>query len=194
MRLSALPLLLALVAFASPAAAEVDPPSAAEPELKHFALTLNPLAFAVQRVGINVEYMLARHHGLIAEPFFQALSVGDEPSTTSYTNVGGELGYRFYTGSRGANGFFIGPFGTFIASSASATVVAGGNSSTSESSISIYGGGVDLGGQHVFRNGFTIGGGAGVVYLVSSDPVSESSSYKVEGLLPRFLFTVGWAF
>jgi hypothetical protein len=162
-----------------------------EDDLKHFALTLNPLSLILTRVGINVEYMLARHHGLILNPFFQSISVGDNPPVkTTYTNVGAELGYRFYTGNRGANGFFIGPFATFMSSSLKAET----GSASAESSISIYGGGVDLGGQHVFRNGFTIGGGGGLMYLTASEKTTESSLFKVSGVLPRFLFTLGWSF
>jgi hypothetical protein len=181
----------------APAAVPLDSTADDEDDkdLKHFALTLNPLSFILTRIGINFEYMLAKHHGLIVNPFFQGFSVGDDANKTSYTNFGGELGYRFYTGSRGANGFFVGPFVTFISSNASTTATVNGNSTTADSSLSIYGGGVDLGGQHVFRNGFTIGGGAGVEYLkASATAANESSTFKVEGVLPRFLFTVGYSF
>ena len=168
-----------------------------EEEIKHFALTLNPLSLILTRIGLNVEYLFAKHHGLIFNPFFQSLSVGDSAlAETKYTNFGAELGYRFYTGSRGANGFFVGPFGTFIASSTTQTVRVGNNTSSAEQSITIYGGGVDLGGQHVFHNGFTIGGGGGIMYVTASETkgLTDSGSFKVSGVLPRFLFTIGWSF
>lgn len=76
----------------------------------------------------------------------------------------------------------------------SSSVKAETGSASAESSISIYGGGVDLGGQHVFRNGFTIGGGGGLMYLTASEKTTESSLFKVSGVLPRFLFTLGWSF
>lgn len=162
-----------------------------EEELKHFALTINPLSLILTRVGINVEYMLAKHHGLILNPYFQSISVGDAPLKTTYTNFGAELGYRFYTGSRGANGFFVGPFAMFMSSSVKAET----GTTSAESSISIYGGGLDLGGQHVFRNGFTIGAGAGVMYLTASETnAKDSTFFKVSGVLPRVLFTLGWSF
>lgn len=162
-----------------------------EDDLKHFALTINPLSLILTRVGVNFEYMFAKHHGLGLNPFFQSISVGDEPIKTSYTNFGAELGYRFYTGSRGANGFFVGPFATFISSTAKASTA----TTSAESSISIYGGGVDIGGQHVFRSGFTIGAGGGLMYVTASESnTTESSVFKVSGVLPRFLFTLGWSF
>jgi hypothetical protein len=189
-----------------PSPATAAPPPAAQPAeraerdgdddgFKSIAITANPLSLILTRIGLNFEYMVAKHHGLILNPYFQSLSVGADPNKSSYTNFGGELGYRFYTGSRGANGFFVGPFVSFMQSNASATTSVAGKTTTADSSISVYGAGVDLGGQHVFQNGFTIGAGAGVQYLKASATASnESSTFKVEGVLPRLLFTVGYSF
>lgn len=187
------------------------PPNAAsasekpkEPEdddrFRPLALTANPLSLALGRIGLNVEYMLARHHGIMLNPFGQFTSVGDEGTAsgkTSYTNFGAELGYHFYTGSRGANGFFVGPSLVFIQSSSTTKATAGGVSAESTGSFSAYGGAVDLGGQHVFQNGITIGGGFGLMYLTSSATASStntSSTVKFDGVLPRFLLTAGYSF
>src|SRR5690606_7695872 len=126
----------------------------------------------------------------------QSISVGDAAtSESSYTNIGAELGYHFYTGNRGANGFFIGPSLIFQNNSVSTTTNVGGTTQSADSSITSYGAALDLGGQHIFRNGFTIGGGVGVMYLAASAAAAnESSTVKVEGVLPRFLFTVGYSF
>lgn len=168
-----------------------------EEELKHFALTLNPLSLILTRVGINVEYMLARHHGIMVNPFFQSISADSGQLSTKYTNVGGELAYHFYTGNRGANGFFVGPFVTFISQSATSS----GGGVSADASATIFGGGLDLGGQHVFRNGFTIGAGGGVMYLKQSaeatatnGTLTSSGFAKFDGVFPRFLFTIGWSF
>ena len=171
----------------------------AEEDWRPVAITLNPLSMALLRFGANVEYMFAHHHGLILNPYFQTVSVsagaGPSSSESSYTNFGAELGYRFYTGNRGANGFFIGPAVFVQRTNTSATVTSGGQSSTAESGTMVYGGIVDLGGQHVFKNGFTIGGGAGVMYLTTPDePKNTSSTVKFAGVLPRVLFTAGYSF
>jgi hypothetical protein len=42
----------------------------------------------------------------------------------SLTGFGGELGYRFYTGSKGANGFFAGPSVLFASAAGSSTPAA----------------------------------------------------------------------
>ncbi len=80
-----------------------------EPEFKPIALTLNPLSLILTRIGLNVEYLPAAHHGIMLNPYGQFISAGDNANGTKYTNWGAELGYHFYTGSKGANGFFVGP-------------------------------------------------------------------------------------
>jgi hypothetical protein len=167
-----------------------------ESEFKSVSLTLNPLSLILTRIGVNVEYLPAPHHAIMLNPYGQFVSVGSDQLGTKYTNLGAELGYHFYTGSKGANGFFVGPSLVYMHSSAKTTGTSAGVTNSVEASISAYGVAVDLGGQHVFDNGFTIGGGAGVMYLTAADTsnLQTSSTVKVSGVLPRFLFTVGYSF
>lgn len=184
------------------APAEPDKPKREQEEeddFKPFALTLNPLSLILTRIGLNAEYLPVKHHALTFNPYFQSVSVevgaGPAASKTSYTTFGAELGYRFYTGSRGANGFFLGP-AVFVQNTSQEVTVSGGAAgANASSSVLVYGALLDVGGQHVFKNGFTIGGGAGVMYLVASGTTGASSdTVKLEGVLPRFLFTVGYSF
>lgn len=166
---------------------------------RSIALTLNPLSLILLRVGLNIEYLPATHHAIIANPFGQFISVGDESlSKTSYSNFGGELGYRFYTGSRSANGFFIGPFFSIMSANTKTTARNFLTGQSTEASVSFlaYGAGLDLGGQHVFKGGFVIGAGAGLQYWTSSvsTSVNSSTTVKFDGVLPRILFTLGYAF
>jgi hypothetical protein len=47
----------------------------------------------------------------------------------------------------------------------------------------------------VFDNGFTIGAGAGAMYLASKGSApATSTTTKFEGVLPRILFTLGYSF
>jgi len=179
---------------ASPDRAGADKKS--DPGFKSVALTINPLSLALTRLGANIEYLPVAHHGIMLNPYGQFASVGDGSSGTKYTNLGAELGYHFYTGTRGANGFFVGPSLVYMHSSTQTTATLGKSTSTAEGSLSAYGVAVDVGGQHVFKNGFTIGGGVGIMYLTASDTSSlqTSSTVKVSGVLPRFLFTVGYSF
>lgn len=186
-------------AAAVPAAAPAASPAVGEevdadedPGFKKVSITANPLSILVGRYSFNVEYMLEKHHGLIVVPSFWSLKSSTGDIEVKYNYVGGELGYHYYTGERGANGFFIGPSAVFMSMSTSAS---GGGSSAS-GSATVYGGAIDLGGQHVARNGFTVGGGFGLMYVKASSKIDGSSepSIKVEGVLPRLLFTMGYSF
>lgn len=186
---------------ASPEPAKVEESSSARPAddpFRSIAITANPLSLALLRIGVNVEWLPTAHHAIVLNPFGQFVSAGEEGQTggkTSYSNFGAELGYRFYTGSRGANGFFVGPFATLLSSSSTTTLSLNGAKTESSASFLAYGGGVDLGGQHVFQNGFTIGGGVGLMYFASSASVgATSSTIRFDGVLPRFLFTAGYSF
>lgn len=166
------------------------------PAFKPISITLNPLGIGIlQRYGANVEYMVAKHHGLWLYPFFSSFSVESSvngvKSSTDFTSYGGEIGYHFYTGSKGANGFFVGPTAGVFSVSSKAS---GSGASESASSTAAHIG-VDLGGQHVFDNGITLGGGFGVMNFVASGKTnSDSSTTSFKGTLPRFLFTVGYSF
>lgn len=178
---------------------KAKPQDGDEEDLKHVAITVNPLSLILMRIGANVEYMFVKHHGVSLNPYFQSISAeasaGSTTSKSTYTTFGAELGYRFYTGSRGANGFFLGPAVFLQHTSGEATASAAGSSASANSSMTVYGGILDIGGQHVTKGGFTIGAGVGVMYLVASGtPGATSSTVKFEGVLPRFLLTAGYAF
>ena len=170
----------------------------ADDPFRSLALTLNPLSLLLTRIGVNVEWLPTAHHAIVLNPFGQFASAGEEGQLggkTSYTNFGAELGYRFYTGTRGANGFFVGPFTTLLSSNSTTTMTANGTKTESSSSFFAYGAGLDLGGQHVLKNGITLGAGLGLMYLAASASGGASSStIKFEGVLPRLLFTAGYSF
>lgn len=175
------------------------PPPAEESTYKPMTGTLNPLSFAIGRYGFDFQYLPAEHHAFVINPFFAntkaEVSSTFNGQTTKYeqrfSGIGGELGYRFYTGSRGASGFFVGPSLIAGAYTASAT----GAESVSFRSLGYA---VDIGGQAVLKNGFTIGGGFGLQYTsVNKDftdlPVT-AAIIAGGGWRPRFLLALGYSF
>ena len=105
--------------FATPAPEQVKPGNSAsapelEPAQKQFAFTFNPLNLIIGRYGFNFEYQPVPHHGLIATLHYDYLrrDAGDNECLAECTETlnggGGELGYRFYSGKQGFNGFFAG--------------------------------------------------------------------------------------
>jgi hypothetical protein len=157
------------------------------------ALTVNPLTLLFGRVGANVEVLPAEHHGIMLNPYFSNVSLETAETKTEFFSWGGELGYHFYTGKKGANGFFIGPSFVFTRTHANAECVNVGCSVDPEVEFTTYGAALDLGAQHVFDNGITLGGGGGLMYLKSSAEAEGDTVLQFEGVLPRVLFTVGYS-
>ncbi len=169
-------------------------PASPKTNFKPLALTLNPLSFILTRFGVNIEYLPAPHHGIMFNPYFSHNSVEDTLQKETFSTFGAELGYHFYTGSKGADGFFVGPQLVFLHATDSYSCKVQGCGNTSSTGFTAYGVALDLGGQHVFDNGFTIGGGAGVMYLKSSYSAGSSTLIKFDGVIPRILFMIGYSF
>jgi hypothetical protein len=200
-----------ILSTASAAFAEEAPPAARsaevdrapalvtnEPAIKHLALELNPLAATIGRYSAQVEYLPVAHHALVLNPHFDHVTADVEQSSNdvkvkyeqSFTGFGGEVGYRFYTGEKGANGFYIGPSFLFGTYSTSAGDVSG-------PSFTTFGGAIDIGGQAIVGPGIVIGGGFGLQYTKASEDFSDlpltAAVLAGGGIRPRFLFTVGYA-
>ena len=200
----------ALTPMADTRVKQAHPVGVAEPSPvpKQFAFTFNPLNLLVGRFGFNFEYQPVLHHGLIVSPHYDHAS-GDpsyDAETTSFTDtlngVGAELGYRFYSGHQGFDGFFAGP-SLLIAThkltrTNAASIPPGSETSVSFSSI---GGAFDVGWQWQLGH-FIVGGGAGVQYtkINESLPLSGRGVDLIMdwnaggGWRPRLAFNLGYAF
>src|SRR6478736_74226 len=191
-----------------PAEATPEPPPGAppgavlvpvgQPEEPHpFSLLFNPLGLFVGRYSITAEYQPVLHHAITLNPFYNHTSIKDTVSNTdlgTLNGFGGELGYRYYTGKKGPNGFFVGP--SFLFGSYKAT-----QTGYPDDSFTSFGGAVDVGGQAVIGPGFVIGGGFGMQYtktsheLINTDNLNLASILVAKsGVRPRFLFAVSYAF
>ncbi len=187
----------------APAAANEKPQADDDgPEIKRLSLELNPLGLAIGRYSVQGEYMLARHHAVTLNPFYAHAPVtvtvnGQSADAGSLNGFGGELGYRFYTGSKGANGFFVGPSFLFGAYSQSGGI---GPASTASSSFTSIGGALDVGGQFIIGPGVVLGFGGGLQYT-SSGRDGDTSNLNLAsaviaggGIRPRALLAVGYSF
>jgi hypothetical protein len=182
--------------------------SAAEPRRawRPVTLTLNPAPMALGRYGGNLEIVPLPHHAIVLSGYMQTfpawmlrrllpsnVEVGAPPS-----RPGGEIGYRFYTGARGASGLFLGP------SAVAMPIVyphLGPDLKGDVASFYAYGGAFDIGLQAITDAGFTIGGGLGVMYLAYTPPASvtpppgvSAPSFIEPHILPRALIAAGWSF
>lgn len=178
-------------------------------ERTEFAFTSNPLNLLIGRYGISFEYQPVIHHTLIFSPHYDTLSgdPGQEGScngrcTDTLSGAGAEVGYRFYTGNRGFNGFFIGP-SVIVSRHMSRFSNPDSAPQWRESSVVFneMGGAVDVGGQWQLGH-FVIGAGVGVQLTALSEQF-PSTGRGIDvltelnaggGLLPRLLLNVGYTF
>ncbi|HET7543651.1 MAG TPA: hypothetical protein VFK05_27450 [Polyangiaceae bacterium] len=196
-------------AEAAPEAAPPPPPPGAPPgavlvptekpdEPHPFTLLFNPIGLFVGRYSIQAEYQPVLHHAITLNPFYDHTSVkvttnGVEEDIGSVSGGGAELGYRYYTGRKGPNGFFVGPSFLFAAYTQTQTGVP-------DLSFTSFGAAVDVGGQAVIGSGFVIGGGFGMQWTKNSKDINTdnynftSALIAGDGVRPRFLFSLGYAF
>jgi hypothetical protein len=169
-----------------------------KPAFKSFALEANPLASAIGRYSVQAEWLPAMHHALVLNPHIDHTSydigVAQNVSISeNLTGFGAELGYRFYTGEKGANGFYVGPSLLVAHYSASASGFPG-------TSFSSVGAAVDAGGQFIIGPGVVVGFGFGLQYTSVSGDADTSglplaaAVFAGGGVRPRTLLTVGYAF
>jgi Protein of unknown function (DUF3575) len=160
------------------------------------AISWNPLGLIVGgRVSLNVEWAPITHHVIIASPHFANPSqvVSSSPTiqyTNRFTGMGGELGYRYYTGHQGMNGIFVGP--SLIGGVYEAALVG------EQTRFSNLGVALDAGIQKVFVDHLALGVGAGIEYLFVTrnygDLALGPSTIATTGLKPRLLAQAGYAF
>ena len=157
------------------------------------SLELNPLGmFVGGRVSVQAEWVPVTHHALVVSPHIVHTSgdIAVTPSSTesqTFTGVGGEIGYRYYTGQRGMNGVFIGP--SLIGGVYNASLLDGNQPFTD------IGVAADVGAQWIIADHLVLGGGVGVEYLHVShdfhDLPTGPSTIASSGVKPRLLLSIG---
>ena len=159
------------------------------------AVALNPLGLAIGRISVDFVWAPITHHAIVISPHYQSttsdvqLGVGDTQQQR-FHGFGAELGYRYYTGHRGMDGFFVGP--SLIAGSYQASLPGGDVDFTN------VGVAFDVGAQTILWDALTVGAGLGLQYTyVDHDFGSlpdSASTIAGGGLKPRLLASVGYAF
>lgn len=167
--------------------------------LESFALELNPLALLLGIYSANLEYVGAPHHGFVVSPSYTYTNPGKDDEITGF---GGEAAYRYYSGTHGPEGWFIGGGGT-IAELRYIHRVSIDHPSFSpavDTSYTSYGLFADAGYQLLLHEHLVLGVGAGIAYRFFSDqPQFETESHAHtdllygSGLRPRFLAVFGGA-
>lgn len=169
---------------------------------KPVSVTVNPLGLAIERYGANIEVVPLPHHGLIGSLFSQSIPVRlvrglsgrDEINQQRSAALGGELGYRLYSGTVGADGLFVGA--SFVSMPLAYPRVATDFASADLVRFTALGAAFDVGAQKVLGSGLTLGGGVGIMYLdyeLPADILRIEIPFEPH-VLPRLLLTAGWSF
>ncbi len=150
---------------------------------RKLSIRLNPLPLFLSRLSVDVEYELAPHHALVAAPqlTFHDRDRGKLPSyafgytASESSGVGAELGYHYWLAPR-MEGLFLGP-----------SLLVGFTGHPVVSTHAYYGLAFDVGYQLMLANGFTIGGGGGLLAI-------GAGGGNALHVTPRVLFGIGWSF
>jgi hypothetical protein len=184
-----------LVSMRGARADEIDE----DARFRSIALQGNPLGLAIGRYSADVEYLPEAHHALHLTAFgYYALpGVADR-----FSGFGAEVGYRWYAGSRGPQGLFLGA--SFLAGELEYVHVADPMAPFDQSDDTQFvelGGAIDGGYQIIALGNLAVGVGAGAQYVVDTvQPHFEFVKHPTQdlfygwGLRPRALLSVGAAF
>lgn len=176
-------------------------------EERSVAVTINPLALLIGRYGGNAEITLADHHILAVSGYLQTFSLPTlqpllpqdvrDRLNGNPSRLGGEIGYRLYSGSGGTEGLFVGP--SFVLTPLVYPRFSGANVQTASVELQPFyapGAALDAGAQTVTSIGLTLGGGIGMEYLaydLPNDPRRIPLNLTPHWV-PRVLFAAGWSF
>ncbi len=199
---------LALAFVTTPATALADEyPVWFVPEgepMKTLALEANPLAIGVGRFSLTLEYMLAPHHAIEITPYIYFALPAANTEVDAY---GGEIGYRYYTGKHGPQGWFLGgslAFGAFTYQHNAPTVNRASDGLLLDESVTTQydqiSAAIDAGYQMILQEHVVVGVGAGVEYrYLTLDPDFQPYDHDGQwlvygpGFRPRLLFSMGGA-
>lgn len=182
----------------------------ATPERNQYAITLNLIDPLIGRFGLSVELQPVPHHGLIVTPHYDYLNGRPwdycSACSASLEGAGVELGYRFYSGTRGFHGFYAGPW-LFAAQHRLVTLYENHDNPEAptreaEPPFTTLGAAVDVGGRWQLGH-WVIGGGVGIqytrildgeFYMAWRDAGVYMDLIANSGLRPRAAVSVGCAF
>ena len=166
---------------------DIDPAIVAADRLRHVSLLGSPFGLVVGRVSAEVQLMVALHHAIVLNPFVRVVDDFVLLTTSGRRELGygAEIGYRYFSGRRGANGLFIGP-SVVVAHDHVAAGIDSHSHAVGTEDPSFLGAIIDVGAQGILESGFTIGGGAGGGALLR---FGGNVAFT-----PRLLFTLGYSF
>jgi hypothetical protein len=195
-RMAALATLLACGTWAGGASAESLDEGV---PFKSVALQGNPLDLIIGRFSADLEYLPDVHHALHLSPHTYYALPGTDDELDGF---GTEAGYRYYFGTYGPHGLFMGA--SFLFGQYHYVHISSYDPSLDPPDDTHYysfGGALDVGWQAIVLGNFAVGAGGGVQYTYfDKQPHFEYAHHPWHdllygsGLRPRVLVALGAAF
>lgn len=162
---------------------------------RNFAIEVTPLSLFLSHIGAGIELMPIEHHVLLASAYYfstrTAPTTAHPDITNDFHGIGGELGYRYYWGSAGPRGLFVGP-----------SLVLGKLQAVPTYGDSVpfwnYGLAADAGYQAILGDAWVFGMSVGAQYTRVSESFANQEApatyHANSGLHPRVQLAIGYAF
>jgi hypothetical protein len=173
------------------------------PEHKDVTLAWNPLSLVtISKLSIDAVITPGEHHAFVVSPYYtwratepvvvtNAEGNGVTLPKQHFNGVGAELGYRYYFGTGGPRGLFVGPsliIGWMEAKAQDAT-------KTHYANLGLA---ADVGYQMIVGECVALSLGGGLQGMWTTKDIPEQQwpvkVYANRGVSPRVLASVGWAF
>jgi hypothetical protein len=185
-----------------PLAATGDLATEDEGDARRFTLEISPMSFFLARYGAEATVVPIDHHALTGTLYYydatteiQQIPGNSAPcpcgGPNHFRGVGGEIGYRWYSGARGPRGVFAGP--SLLLGRFDAIPTYGDKTSFYDLGLAI-----DVGYEALIGDDFVILVGAGAQYVKPSESLPQQTTYVAAvanaAFRPRALLAFGWAF
>jgi hypothetical protein len=179
----------------------------APPPARRLAIEIEPVPFIADlgKLQADVVVVPIDHHAIVASVFYTSTSTAPivlqnadgspmlQLPEQMFRGVGLELGYRYYVGTGGPRGFFVGP-SLIVAAMFEKQGQYGDGSHTSYQDLGLA---IDAGYQVIVADQVSLALGGGVQGLITTKPIPEqqfpAKLYANSGVWPRLVFSVGWA-
>lgn len=184
-------------ATSSESSEDHDKPGLDKNRVRHHVLQEHPLSAALLRISFTYELLPVAHHAVSIGVHAPLFTMNNSTIEERYYGVGGELGYRYYSGEKGPNGFFVGP--SFIAGRyySADGIDLGAFSGRSDTWFTSLGVAADVGYAFFIGSRVHMAFGAGVQYNHADVDRNELGSianlFSGTGVRPRALFSIGFA-
>lgn len=152
-------------------------------------IKVNPLGLLFGSANVGFERVINDKSSFMIAPQFGGFKLAG----VKYSSFGAGAQYRFYFSKTKTTpeGFYAAPALSFV----SGKVTWDSFDSKEESKYTSFGGGAMVGNQWIFKSGFVIDLGGGVMYQkFSYKDDSNSSGLKANGMMPALNFSIGYNF